>query len=142
MTKTITFKQADKEVFEVLKEIKNRGWGIGGTLRMVLRVGTVARISEPQARLLCAYMAKGSEQYTQIFEALKEEVTIKLEEEVKEITLGEAMHSMNAGLATVRVEFSGESMNVRWLTDLKELEKIGIFDIDDLHKAKFFTVAD
>ncbi len=140
MTNTITFKQADKAVFEIIKEIKRGGWNEGGTLRTLLRVGISTNITETQARTLCKYADKGEAQFTQIFEALKKGVTVKLEEEVKELTLAEAMKAMNVDRKTVKVVGRHGEKEVRRFTDLEDLEDIGIIDIDDLHNAKFFTV--
>ncbi|MEC3420532.1 hypothetical protein P4159_05985 [Bacillus thuringiensis] len=140
MTKTITFKQSDKAVFEVLKEIKASGWNRGGNLRTMLRIGAIDNITREQAVLLAKYADKGQEQYQQIFEALEKEVTIKLEEVAKELTLVEAMKAMNVDRKRVKIVGRMGEQEVHRFTDFEDLEEIGIRDIDDLDKAKFFTV--
>ncbi|PGM50856.1 hypothetical protein [Bacillus thuringiensis] len=140
MTKTITFKQSEKAVFDVLKEIKASGWNRSGNLRTLLRIGAIDNITREQAVLLAKHADKGEEQYRQIFEALEKEVTIKLEEVVKELTLVEAMKVMNVDRKTVKIVGRAGEKEVRRYTDFEELEEIGIRDIDDLDKAKFFTV--
>ncbi|PEM65290.1 hypothetical protein CN613_25430 [Bacillus pseudomycoides] len=140
MKKVITFKEADKKVYEIIKEIKGQGWNAGGTLRMLLRCGTT-KITEEQAKVACNYADRGNEAYTQIFEALSPRNDIKLEETAKELTLAEAMKAMNEDRQSVKiVTGSGEKL-VRRFTDFEDLEDIGIADFDDLHTAKFFTVA-
>ncbi|PGZ29530.1 hypothetical protein COE50_22205 [Bacillus anthracis] len=140
MTKTITFKQEDKKVYEVLKEIKASGWNRSGNLRTMLRVGAIDNITREQAVLLAKHADKGEEAFRQIFESLEKDVTIKLEEEVKELTLAEAMKAMNVDRKTVKVVGRHGEKEVQRFTDFEDLGDIGIIDIDDLHNAKFFVV--
>ncbi|MGE2643572.1 hypothetical protein ACQH7H_23480, partial [Escherichia coli] len=102
MTNTIIFKETEKEVFEVLSEIKSKGFSRSGSLRMLTRVGG-CKITEDQLRTICNYAERGIEQYTNIFEAIREDVNIELESVAKEFTFAEAMKELNESRVSIRI---------------------------------------
>ncbi|NRQ71972.1 hypothetical protein HQK17_28035 [Bacillus cereus] len=142
MTKTITFKQSEKKVYEIMKEIKNSPWSRSGNLRTLLRVGTVNNITEAQAKELCKYADKGQEQYNNLFESLDQNVKIELEkEQSKEITLSEAMERVNDKGETVRAVHCGDETTISKYESVSDMmDELGIRDFDDLSEVKFFTV--
>lgn len=141
MTKTITFKQSEKKVFDIMEEIKSSPWSRSGNLRTLLRVGTMDNITEAQAKELCKYADKGREQYNNLFEALNQDVEIALEkEQPKEITLAEALERMNNG-ETIRAEHCSDETTISKYESVSEMmDDLGIRDFDDLSEVKFFTV--
>ncbi|MGD2278172.1 hypothetical protein [Bacillus wiedmannii] len=142
MTKTITFKQSEKKVYEIMKEIKNSPWSRSGNLRTLLRVGTMNNITEAQAKELCKYADKGQEQYNNLFEALNQNVVIELEkEQPKELTLSEAMKRVNDDRETVRAVHCGDEKTISKYESVSDMmDELGIRDFDDLSEVKFFTV--
>ncbi|WP_144466724.1 hypothetical protein [Bacillus nitratireducens] len=138
--KTITIKQSDKAVFEVLKAIKDNGWGLGGNLRMMLRVGTVGNLTREQTVTLANFMARGQEECRLVTEAMERENVVKLEVVEKEISFADAMHRMNEKLEYVKIVGSRGEKTIRRYFDLIHLRDIGVNDFDDLQQAKYFTV--
>ncbi|MDF9638842.1 hypothetical protein [Bacillus cereus] len=138
--KTITIKQADKAVFEVLQEIKRNGWGRGGNLRMMLQVGAQKNITREQAILLTKYMDRGLTEYRNVTEAMERENVVKLEVIENEISFADAMHRMNEKLEYVKIVGSRGEKTIRRYFDLIHLRDIGVNDFDDLQQAKYFTV--
>lgn len=139
MTKTITFKQEEKKVYEVVKEVREMGFNVRGSLRAVLRTGGNKNITEVQAKVLGDF-ADTTEKLDKITHSLDRRNSIELEVKEVELTLAEAMVKMNDEGEEVIVSHFGDKMTVSRWTDLEDLMSIGINDFDDLNDAKFFVI--
>lgn len=136
MAKTIVFKQEEKAVHEVVTKLRNSGYSLRGTLRMALRTG-IDKLSEREAKVLTDFI-ETPEDMDKVFHALVRTNEVTIEKAEVELSLAEAMVALNERNETVTIEYFGDRKDIRWSTDLEDLQEIGIHDFDDLNDAKFF----
>lgn len=138
--KTIEFAQKDKKVYEILAEIKRQDFSLSGSMCMLMRTG-VRNITTSQADEICSYSGRGHVEQSNVFEALRKDVEIKLIAEVKEISFTEAMRRMNENREQFKmITRVGRERIIRRYTDLEDLKEYGIRDFDDLNDAKFYEI--